>query len=226
MQVVTVEPGGHTRDHSRKTRLLLVTLQALFQEVLGQATGSLAHACIPIMLLLGPVRCSRAASHIAELWGAWEGADHCGGGAAAAADAGGPLSGAAAGWAVAQHWQGEPPGNAAQHCLQGTAATLRSHPARPVLSSYRRGTLSMVHFQGFPLAKACQRRRAASPSPVCQQRQGTGSVVQAKDKRACCIACAVISTRPHPPNAAAHHSSARASLLRLSENQRKQRINY
>ena len=26
LQVVTVEPGGHTRDHSRKIRLLLVTL--------------------------------------------------------------------------------------------------------------------------------------------------------------------------------------------------------
>lgn len=29
VQVVTVEPGGHTRDHSRKIRLLLVRISDL-----------------------------------------------------------------------------------------------------------------------------------------------------------------------------------------------------
>ena len=125
MQVVTVEPGGHTRDHSRKIRLLLVRLadlaaqpdspmHALYKEgVVLRCRGR------PVQAMVDGSACVLTVGDFAELWGAWTGAHHCGGCLEITADTSRPFSRARDGREVERSRDARFACYPAQHRLQG-----------------------------------------------------------------------------------------------------------
>ena len=110
IQVVTVEPGGHTRDHSRKIRLLLVRLAGLAAQsdnpmhALYKGDTVLRCRGRPVQSMVGGLACVLTVGDSAELWGAWAGAHHCGGRLEIAADSGRPFSRAGDGREVERGW--------------------------------------------------------------------------------------------------------------------------
>ena len=106
IQVVTVEPGGHTRDHSRKIRLLLVSRPDLAAQsdnpMHALCKGGVAPRCRgrPVQAMIGGSACVLTVGNVAELWGAWAGADHCGGCLEVTSDSSRSFSGAGNGGEV------------------------------------------------------------------------------------------------------------------------------
>ena len=128
MQVVTVEPGGHTRDHSRKIRLLLVSLPdpmaahiEITMHALRNSGPMLQRTALPVLAIAWQIAWMLTAGDSTELWGAWTGAHHCGGRLEVTTDSGRPFRRAGDGREVERRWEAGLARHTAQHRFQGVS---------------------------------------------------------------------------------------------------------